>query len=336
MLAQLNRNKRSLVVDLKSEGGRELILELITKVDVVAENYRPRVMERLGLGWETLRARNPGLIQLSINGFGSDGPYAELPAYDMVMQGLVGLMPEQGGDGPPRLVQGSVADKSTSLTAANAVLAALLARERDPERRGQRVEVAMIDAYAAFALPEAMMSRAFPPLEGNAGSSADFFRCWQTADGHVVGVIIQDDQFAGLCRALERPDLARDPRFERMAARFEHYSELVPLLAEAILRWESADFLARARAEGAPFAPVQDVEGFLADPHVRHRGSVREMQDPRFGPVRYLAPPMRFEDTPARVERHAPRLGEHTDEVLAELGWSADEIARLRERGTIG
>lgn len=335
MLAQLNRNKRSLVIDLKSEGGRELVLELVTKVDVLAENYRPRVMERLGLGWETLRQRNPGLIQLSINGFGSDGPYAELPAYDMVMQGLVGLMPEQGGDGPPRLVQGSVADKSTSLTAANAVLAALLARERDPERRGQRVEVAMIDAYAAFALPEAMMSRAFPPLEGNAGSSADFFRCWQTADGHVVGVIIQDDQFAGLCRALERPDLARDPRFERMAARFEHYSELVPLLAEAIQRWESADFLARARAEGAPFAPVHDVEGFLADPHVRHRGSVREMQDPRFGAVRYLAPPIGFERTPASIERHAPRLGEQTDEILAELGWSAEAVARLRESGTI-
>ncbi|MHA7837936.1 MAG: CaiB/BaiF CoA transferase family protein [bacterium] len=335
MLAQFNRNKRSLVVDLKSEGGRDLILDLAAKVDVVAENYRPHVMEGLGLGWESLHARHPGLIYLAINGFGNDGPYAELPAYDMVMQGLIGLMPEQGGEGPPRLVQGSVADKSTSLTAVNAVLAALLARERDPERRGQRVEVAMLDAYAAFALPEAMISRAFPPLEGDAGSSADFFRCWETADGYVVGVIIQDTQFAGLCRALDRPDLAGDPRFEKMGPRFQHYSELVPLLAREIRLHESAPFLARARAEGAPFAPVNDVEGFLDDPHVRHRESVIEAEDPRFGRVRYLAPPIRFGRTPARIERHAPRLGEHTDEVLQELGIEPETIARLREAGTV-
>jgi crotonobetainyl-CoA:carnitine CoA-transferase CaiB-like acyl-CoA transferase len=304
MIAQFNRNKRSLVVDLKSDEGRELILSLVPKFDVVAENYRPHVMESLGLGWETLRARHPGLIYLAINGFGSDGPYAELPAYDMVMQGLVGLMPQQGGDGPPRLVQGSVADKSTSMTAVSAVLAALLARERDPEGRGQRVEVAMIDAYAAFALPEA-------------------------TDGHVVGVIIQDSQFAGLCRALDRPDLARDARFETMGPRFQNYGELVPLLAEEIRRHPSKRLVERARAEGAPFAPVNDVEAFLADPHVRHRGSVRELEDPRFGTTRYLAPPIRMERTPTAIERHPPRLGEHTVEVLSELGIDDREIERL-------
>jgi crotonobetainyl-CoA:carnitine CoA-transferase CaiB-like acyl-CoA transferase len=335
MIAQFNRNKRSLVVDLKSDEGRELILSLVPKFDVVAENYRPHVMESLGLGWETLRARHPGLIYLAINGFGSDGPYAELPAYDMVMQGLVGLMPQQGGDGPPRLVQGSVADKSTSMTAVSAVLAALLARERDPEGRGQRVEVAMIDAYAAFALPEAMVSRSFPPLEGNPGSGADFFRCWETADGHVVGVIIQDSQFAGLCRALDRPDLARDARFETMGPRFQNYGELVPLLAEEIRRHPSKRLVERARAEGAPFAPVNDVEAFLADPHVRHRGSVRELEDPRFGTTRYLAPPIRMERTPTAIERHPPRLGEHTVEVLSELGIDDREIERLLGKGTI-
>jgi crotonobetainyl-CoA:carnitine CoA-transferase CaiB-like acyl-CoA transferase len=335
MLAQFNRNKRSLVVDLKSEDGRDLITRLAERVDVVAENYRPHVMEGLGLGWEALRARNPSLIYLAINGFGSDGPYAELPAYDMVMQGLIGLMPVQGGDGPPKLMQGTVADKSTSMTAVNGVLAALLARERDPERRGQKVEVAMIDAYAAFALPEAMVSRSFPPLEGNSEAGADFFRCWQTADGYVVGVIIQDVQFAGLCRALDRPDLASDPRFEQMGPRFQNYSELVTLLAKEIQKHPSAPFLARAQAEGAPFAPVNDVDDFLADPHVRHRGSVVEMDDDRFGKVRYLANPVHFERTPATISRHAPRLGEHTDEVLIELGLPPAEIARLRANETI-
>ncbi|MCA9510385.1 MAG: CoA transferase, partial [Myxococcales bacterium] len=289
-VAQLNRNKRSIVVDLKSEEGCALVRELAAAVDVVAENFRPGVMERLGLGWDALRARNPALVYLSINGFGADGPYAGLPAYDMVMQGLVGLMPEQGGDGPPALVQGSVADKSTALTAVSGVLAALLARERDPARRGQRVEVAMIDAYAAFALPDAMMSRSFPPLAGDASVASSYFRAWETADGHVVGVVIEDAQLAALCRALGRPDVAADPRFAKRAERFANYAALAGVLADEIRRHATAEFVARAREEGAPFAPVNDVDAFLADAHVRHRGTVTEQDDPRFGPVRYLKP----------------------------------------------
>ena len=334
-LAQFNRNKRSIVIDLKAEAGRELVLELLPHFDVVVENFRPHVMERLGLGYETLREINAGLVYVAVNGFGRDGPYAGLPAYDPVMQGIVGLMPDQGGEGPPALVQGGIADKSSSLTALSGVLAALLARERDPEGRGQRVEVAMIDAFSAFALPESMMSRAFPPLENDVSSAADFFRCWETADGFVVGFVIQDSQFAGLCRVIDRPDLARDPRFEKMLERFQNYTLLVPLLADEIRRIPSELFVAKARAEGAPFAPVNDVDDFLGDPQVAHRGSVVELEDPRFGPVRYLAPPVRFERTPASIERHAPRLGEHTDEVLAELGLAPERIAGLRESGAV-
>ncbi|MBW2389658.1 MAG: CoA transferase, partial [Deltaproteobacteria bacterium] len=207
-LSQFNRNKRSIVVDLKNKAGRDLILGLLPQIDVVIENFRPSVMNRLGLGYETLARINPGLIYVGINGFGREGPYASLPAYDQVLQGLTGLMPAQGGAGPPALVQGAVADKSTALTALSGVLAALLARERDPERRGQRVEIAMIDAFSAFSLPEPMMERSFPPLRNDVSVAKDFFRCWETADGFVVGLIIQDDQFAGLCRILERPDLA--------------------------------------------------------------------------------------------------------------------------------
>jgi crotonobetainyl-CoA:carnitine CoA-transferase CaiB-like acyl-CoA transferase len=334
-LAQFNRNKRSMVIDLKTEGGRRLARDLAARVDIVAENFRPGVMAGLGLDFEALRELNPRLIYLSINGFGSDGPYAGLPAYDMVMQGLTGLMPEQGGSGPPQLVQGGVADKSTSLTALSGVLAALLARERDPQRRGQRVEVAMLDAYAAFALPESMISRSFPPLAPATGSSADFFRCWETADGHVVGAIIQDDQFAGLCRAIARDDLAADARFRHMGERFRHYGELVPLLAEEIRRLPSTDFLARARAHGAPFGPVNSVDQFLDDPQVRHRGTVHTAHDERFGNVRYLAPPIRFERTSAEITRHAPRLGEHTDEVLREFGFDVAAISALRTSNCI-
>jgi crotonobetainyl-CoA:carnitine CoA-transferase CaiB-like acyl-CoA transferase len=334
-LSQFNRNKRSVVVDLKSDAGRDLILDLVTKVDVVAENFRPDVMNRLGLGYEVLAARNPKLVYVAINGFGSDGPYADLPAYDQVMQGLVGLMPVQGGDGPPQLVQGAVADKSTALTALGGVLAALLARERDPERRGQRVEVAMIDAFSAFSLPEPMMERTYPPLTNEVSTGKDFFRCWETSDGYVVGLIIQDDQFAGLCRVIERADLATDDRFQSMVERFAHWLELVPLLAEEIAKIPSALFLERARSEGAPFAPVNSLDDFLVDPQAVHRQCVVAHEDPRFGTVQYVAPPVRFERSPASIDRHAPRLGEHTDEVLLELGVTQDALAKLKSEGAV-
>lgn len=334
-LAQFNRNKRSVVVDLKSDEGRELILGLLPQVDVVVENFRPEVMNRLGLGYKVLAKLNPSLIYVAVNGFGSDGPYAGRPAYDQVMQGMIGLMHAQGGDGPPALVQGAIADKSTALTALAGVLAALLARERSSDKLGQRVEVSMLNAFSAFALPEPMMERSFPPLVNEFSTGKDFFRSWETADGHVVGLIIQDEQYAGLCRALNRPDLADDERFKAMVSRFENWLDLVPLLAEDIRKLSSADFLERAQGEGAPFAPVNTLDDFLVDPQVVHNECVVEQEDARFGTVRYVAPPIHFERTKAVIARHAPRLGEHTEEVLRELGIAASEIARLKEEGAI-
>ncbi len=335
MHTQMNRNKRSLVVDLKHDDGRALVLDLIPRIDVLVENFRPHVMARLGLSYETLSALHPGLVFCSINGFGSDGPYAALPAYDQLMQGLIGVMPRQGGDGPPAPVQGPIADKTSAVTAVSAILAALFSRERDPERRGQRVEVAMIDAYAAFALPDPMTPRAFPPGSDDGGMSNAFFAPWPTADGYVVGLIIQDHQFAALCRVIGREDLATDVRFAEMGTRLGNYVELVGLLREEVKRFTSEDIVRRAREEGATFGPVNDLDAFLDDPHVRHRKTVQLLEDERFGPTRYLAPPWRFDRTPAAIDRHAPRLAEHTDEILVELGVDADRIARLREAEAI-
>jgi crotonobetainyl-CoA:carnitine CoA-transferase CaiB-like acyl-CoA transferase len=244
-------------------------------------------------------------------------------------------MPAQGGDGPPKPVHGPIADKTSAVTAVGAILAALFARERDPEGRGQRVEIAMLDAYAAFALPDPMTPRAFPPHVEQSGMSDAFFRAWETADGHVVGLIIQDHQFAGLCRVIDRPDLVSDPRFEEMGTRLGNYPELVGILSEEVRQYPSEEFVARAREEGATFGPVNDVEAFLEDPQVQHRGTVRVMEDERWGPVRYLAPPWDFSRTPASIHRHAPRLGEHTDEVLEDLGLTKDSIDRLREVAAI-
>ncbi|MBW2243477.1 MAG: CoA transferase [Deltaproteobacteria bacterium] len=336
MHTQMNRNKRSLVVDLKSEAGRDLVLDIISQIDVLVENLRPDVMDRFGLGYEALSSRHPGIVFASINGFGSDGPYASLPAYDQLMQGLVGVMPAQGGAGPPKPVQGPIADKTSALTAVGAILAALFARERDPEGRGQRVEVAMLDAYAAFALPDPMTPRAFPPDFEETGMSDAFFRAWETADGYVVGLVIQDHQFAALCRVLDRMDLVADPRFQEMGTRLGNYVELVATLEGDIQKWPSADFVARAREEGATFGPVNDVEAFLEDPQVQYRKTVRILEDERFGATRYIAPPWGFSRTPASIDRHAPRLGEHSDEVLLELGLDQDAIDALREGNAIG
>jgi crotonobetainyl-CoA:carnitine CoA-transferase CaiB-like acyl-CoA transferase len=334
-LAQFNRNKRSLVLDLKLEPARAAAHRLAARADVLVENFRPGVAERLGLGWEALRQANPGLVYVSICGFGSTGPHAGLPAYDHVIQALTGLMPTQGGTGPPRLVQGGVADKTSALTALSGVLAALLARERRGGR-GQRVEVPMIDAYAAFALPESMMARSFPPLTSNAPGINDVFQTFATADGFVVGLFLQDHQFQGLCRVIGRADLAADPRFATTIARFQHFRELTPALHQEIAKWPTADFVRRAREEGAPFAPAHDVDDFLADAQVAHNQTVFEADDPRFGPTRYLRHPVRYEATPAALRRHAPRLGEHTDEVLEEAGFTQREIAELRAAGALG
>ena len=335
-LAQFNRNKRSIALDLKSPDGLDVAIRLAREADVLVENFRPGVMDRLGLGFEAVSEVNPRLVYLSVNGFGAGGPYASLPAYDQVIQGLTGLMPEQGGDGKPSLVQGGIADKSSGLTAVSAVLAALLARERSEDGRGQRIEVAMLDAFAAFALPESMMSRSFPPLVNEGPTASDFFRTWETRDGFVVGLIVQDHQFQALCRVLDRADLAEDERFAPALSRFANYADLVTILSEEIRRHPTHDFIERARSFGAPFTRVNDVDDFLADPQVQHRGTVTLRDDPRFSEsTRYLAPPYRFSETPASIRRHAPRLGEHSDEILAEAGFARDEVERLRESGVV-
>lgn len=333
-LSQFNRNKRSIVLDLAQETGRTVAGRLAERADVLVENFRPGVAERLGIGWESLSARNPRLVYVSINGFGPDGPYAALPAYDHVIQALGGMMPTQGGDGMPRLVLSSVADKSSGLTALSGILAALLARERDGQ--GQYVQVPMLDAFAAFNLPDAMMSRSYPELTTDAPGAGDVFRTFETADGHVVGIVLQDSQFEGLCQALGLDTIARDERFSSMAARFVHYREFAELLEVELRKWPTQEFIDTAREHGVPFAPAYDMDDFLGDPQVAHNNTATEVEDPRFGSTtRYLRHPVRYGRTPATLRHHAPRMGEHTDEILAELGLDTQETERLRREGAV-
>lgn len=330
-----NRNKRSLVVDLKSDAGGEVVRRLASRADVLIENFRPGVAERLGFGYEALSAANPKLVYVAISGFGPDGPYKDLPAYDTVIQGLSGFLPTQGSDGSPKLVQCIVADKTTALTAAYAVLAALLARERG-DGRGQRIDVPMLDAYAAFMLPDVLLGEAFVPTEPVPLRLSEIHRTWATADGWVVLLIIEDRQFQGLCRALRREDLIEDPRCANVVLRMIHARELFPLLEEELRKWPTAELIARCREQGAPIAPVNRVEDFLDDPQVRSNGTVFEAEDPEAGRLRMLRHPVRFERTPASLRHLPPRLGEQGDAILREAGYDDAEIARLREGGTIG
>ena len=335
---QFNRNKRSLAVDLKSEPGVEVARRLLRDADVMLENYRPGVAERLGIGYESLRSVNPGLVYVAISGFGPDGPYADHPAYDTVIQGLSGYMSVQGDEGDPRLVRSIAADKTSGLTAAYATMAALFARERN-EGRGQRVDVPMLDAYAAFMLPDCLGNEVFvPPEESDFPlSPAELHRTWKTADGHVVMMIIEDSQFQGICRAVDREDLIADPRSANIITRITHVKELFAILADEIEKWPTAELVDRARRFGAPVAPANTVREFLADPQVVANRTVFEVETGRdVGTLRMLRNPVRFEQTPTSVRAFAPKLGENNDEVLAELGYSTDDIAELRRSQAIG
>jgi crotonobetainyl-CoA:carnitine CoA-transferase CaiB-like acyl-CoA transferase len=242
------------------------------------------------------------------------------------------MMPMQGGNGPPQMVRSVVADKAAGLTAVTAILAVLLARERGGAG-GQRIEVPMLDAYAAFMLPEQMGPRSFPDSP-DVPTPFDPFRVYPTADGHVVGMVVQDHQFGAICRAVERPDWLLDARFVGMGDRFQHMDELADLLLAEFRRFATDDLIARARKEGAPFAPVNDFEAFLDDAQVRHSELIQTIDDEDVR-VRVLRPPARLSATPASIRLRPPRLGEHTDELLAMVGFVPAAVHDLRERGVV-
>ncbi len=333
---QFNRNKRAVVIDLQQPAGVAVARQIAARADVVVENFRPGVADRLGVGYAVLAGENPRLVYAAISGFGPEGPYASQPAYDTVIQGLTGFMHTQGTPEAPALVRGIAADKATGFAAASAVIAALFARERSG--RGQRIDVPMLDAYAAFALPDVLGPESFHPVEAQpAGmlTASNIHRTWKTADGHVVMMIVEDAQFHAICRALDREDLESDPRFAGLLARLGNGVALYGLLEVELAKWSTQELVEHSRRFGAPLAPVNGVREFMADPQTRANRTVFEVEDPRAGTLRQLAHPARYSETPATLRRLPPQLGEHTDEVLVEAGYRADEIRELRASGAV-
>ncbi len=317
----INRGKRQLGLDLKDPVAKRVLTKLVERADVLVENFRPGVMDKLGFGYEACAAINPRLIYASITGYGPDGPYAGLRAYDPMVQATAGIATTQlSPEGEPQLIQTLVVDKVTALTMAQAITAALFARERTG--RGQHVEVAMLDAAIAFNWPEGMFNQGFaddPPKPSP--PYGRFSRLWRTKDERWVALgSFQDHEFAALCDALGRPELKHDSRFNTGRARAAHIREWGPVLAEAVAALTADEFMAGCVAHGAGGAVVSTLDEVLEHPQVRHNGTIAEIDHGELGRVRTARHPARFSATPVPAPKPAGHRGEHGNEVLAELG----------------
>jgi CoA:oxalate CoA-transferase len=338
--ASINRNKRSVVVDLKTPGGAEVLRDLIRASDVVLENYRPGTLERLGFSYEAMSELNPRIIYASICGFGHDAlpAYADKPAYDMVAQASSGLMSITGPEGgPPVRVGTSVGDITAGHQCAIAILAALWYRERTG--RGQVVDISMVDGLVYIlenAIVRYTLSGQIPAPLGTRHPTVTPFRAFPTADSWIVIAIGNDGLWQTFCEAIERPDLAADARFQTNALRTEHHAELDALLEPVTQERTTEDWVALLEAHRLPYSPIQTVDQVVHDPNLWHRGMIAQVDQPGIGPVEIVGSPFHLSETPGTVRTPAPALGQHTEEVLREvLGYEGERIEELIAAGAV-
>ncbi|GAA2202622.1 CaiB/BaiF CoA-transferase family protein [Sinomonas flava] len=333
----VNRNKRSLAVDLKSPEGLDAVRRLAREADVVVENFRPGTAARLGLGYEELAAGNPGLVYASISGYGQTGPDAGRAGYDAIAQARSGIMSVTGEpDGPPVRVGISSADLIAGTWAVIGILAALHEKERTGH--GQWVDISLLDgsvAWLTYVASGYFASGETPRRYGSAHPTIAPYQAFPTADGHLMLAVGNDGLWRRFAEAVGRPDLAGDPRFATNPLRVEHRGELIPLLEEVLAAETTGTWVERLDAAGVPAGPIQTVPEALSDPQVLARGMVAELDHPA-GALRTLACPIRLTRTPPSVRTPPPGLGEHSDAVLAAAGYSRSDIERLRAAGTVG
>ncbi|HZQ38639.1 MAG TPA: CoA transferase [Dehalococcoidia bacterium] len=333
----VNRNKRSLVVNLKDERGRAIVRWLALQADILLENHRPGYMDAIGLGYEALREQNPRLIYAQISGFGQTGPYRERGGLDLIAQAMSGLMSVTGEEhGAPNKAGFPVTDLGTGMFAAYGVLCALQARERTGQ--GQRVDCSLFETGVAWSVWQAAkyLDTGEPP--GRMGSAHPLsapYQAFPTADGQIVIGAGGQPLYRRLCAVLGVAELIADPRFDTQPKRMQRYQELAALLSERT-RLQSSEQLLCALAEaGIPAGPINDVGQMLDDPQAQARQMVIETDHPVFGPLRTIGNPVKLSETPWALRRLAPKLGEHSDAILHEAGYTDAEIAALREAGVV-
>lgn len=334
---QANRNKRSIVLDLKQPAGRDALLDLARSADVLIYNVRPQAMARLGLDYEAVAQVNPGILYVGVYGYGQGGPYAAKPAYDDLIQGAVGLpnLALQAGAERPCYVPSAMADRIVGMSAANAICAALYHRRGSGQ--GQSIEIPMFETMAQFVLGDHLGGLGFEPPMGPPGYARllnPHRRPYATLDGYLCVMLYNDKHWRAFFRLVGQEQLLdEDPRFADMAQRTQHIHELYRMVAELVATRSSAEWLEMLEAADIPVMPLNDIESLLRDPHLNAVGLFEEVSHPSEGQIRSLGIPSRWSATQPRVRRQAPRLGEHSREVLQEIGYSQERIDALAACG---
>jgi crotonobetainyl-CoA:carnitine CoA-transferase CaiB-like acyl-CoA transferase len=333
----VNRNKRSIVLDLKTAAAREVLLRMVDRADVFVHNIRPQKLDALGLGAELLCKRNPRLIYASIHGWREDGPYRGRPAYDDIIQGMCGvasLMDQLTGE--PRYAPVILCDKTSGLIAAQSILAALYSREKTG--RGQFIEIPMFETMVSFVMVEHLHGMGFSPPQGGTGYSrvlAPWRRPYRTADGYLCMLAYTDAQWRRFWGEVGKADMMKDPRFCDMAARSRNIDEVYQIAGGELTRRTTAQWLAAFDRLEIPAGPVKTLDEVLDDPHLNQIGFFKRMTHPTEGELVLPEPPVRFAETPAAIDRLPPRLGEHGREILQEIGMRGNEIDALAASGGV-
>ena len=331
-----NRSKRGLALNLKTPEGAEILRDLLRTADVLVQNFRPGTIERMGFGEAAVRALRDDIIYVSISGFGDVGPFAHQRVYDPVIQALSGLAAIQadGQTGRPKMIRTIIPDKTTAVTAAQAITAALFARERT--RKGQHVKLAMLDTMVSYLWPEGMSGMTLVGREVKAQRaqlSPDLI--FATEDGYITAGAVSDVEWKGLCKALDREEWLEDKRFLTVNDRAVNATLRLEMTAEVLATNSSEFWLARLDTQGVPCAPVLTREDVLTHPQIEANGLLSEYEHPIAGRIRQPRPAALFDQTPAAIRRHAPGLGEHNAEVLEELGYNEQRRQQLIDAGVI-
>ena len=331
-----NRNKRSIALNLKSDEGIAVLKRLVATADVFIQNFRPGVVERMGIGEDVIRTAAPSIIYVSISGFGERGPYAHKPVYDPIIQALSGLASIQGGSDQnrPRLVRTIVPDKLTGVTAAQAICAALFARERSG--KGQHIRLSMLDSMVAFLWSSDMGSQTLVEDDIPQQRAASFIDLiYETQDGYISVAVMADQEWVALTRALNHSEWLEDPRFKTPSLREQNIDERLSMIQNILKTNTSAFWLEQLEAEGVPCTPVLTRSQMVNHPQVVESRIVVDAVHPQAGKLRQARGAARFSDTPTTIRRAAPALGEHGEELLSELGFSGDEITALRSNAVL-